>query len=152
MPNGELVPLTPDSLLLKGCQLRNTGWCYGIAIYTGHQTKIMKNSLESRSKKSKIELATNHYIIIIVLIQMLICVGSAFCNCIWVNVYGHNVQYLGFVYDPPIKSYFSSYLTSFLTWFIALMNFVSISLLVTLEMVKFFQAYFIEQDCMMYDI
>lgn len=32
------------------------------------------------------------------------------------------------------------------------MNFVSISLLVTMEMVKFFQGYFIEQDCMMYDI
>jgi len=31
------------------------------------------------------------------------------------------------------------------------MNFVSISLLVTLEMVKFFQGYFIETDWMMYD-
>jgi P-type E1-E2 ATPase len=31
------------------------------------------------------------------------------------------------------------------------MNFVSISLLVTLEMVKFFQAYFIQEDYMLYD-
>ena len=37
-------------------------------------------------------------------------------------------------------------------WFIALMNFVSISLLVTLEMVKLMQGYFIEQDWMLYDI
>jgi hypothetical protein len=32
---------------------------------------------------------------------------------------------------------------SVIVWFILLMNFVSISLLVTLEMVKFAQAYFI---------
>lgn len=32
------------------------------------------------------------------------------------------------------------------------MNFVSISLLVTLEMVKLMQGYFIEQDWMLYDI
>ena len=31
-------------------------------------------------------------------------------------------------------------------WFIALMNFVPISLLVTLEMINFFQAYFIAND------
>ena len=37
-------------------------------------------------------------------------------------------------------------------WFIALMNFVSISLLVTLEMVKLAQGYFIECDWMLYDI
>jgi phospholipid-transporting ATPase len=36
-------------------------------------------------------------------------------------------------------------------WFLAMMNFVSISLLVTLEMVKFTQGMFIEYDFMMYD-
>jgi len=42
-------------------------------------------------------------------------------------------------------------LVSFGTWFLALMNFVAISLMVTLEMIKFFQAYFIQEDWMMYD-
>ena len=46
--------------------MRNTGWCFGVAVYTGHQTKIMKNSLKGRPKKSRMELATNHYIIVIV--------------------------------------------------------------------------------------
>lgn len=56
MPDGELVPLNNEQLLLKGCQLRNTGFIFGIAVYTGHQTKVMNNSLKSRPKKSKIEL------------------------------------------------------------------------------------------------
>lgn len=41
---------------------------FGVAVYTGHQTKVMKNSLKSRPKKSKMELATNHYIVMIVII------------------------------------------------------------------------------------
>jgi len=40
---------------------------------------------------------------------------------------------------------------AFGTWFIAMMNFVSISLLVTLEMVKFAQAYFISNDVLIFD-
>ena len=40
---------------------------------------------------------------------------------------------------------------SIIVWFILLMNFVSISLLVTLEMVKFAQAYFIQEDYLLFD-
>ena len=36
MQDGNIIPLTNESLLLKGCQLRNTAWCYGVAVYTGH--------------------------------------------------------------------------------------------------------------------
>jgi hypothetical protein len=36
-------------------------------------------------------------------------------------------------------------------WFVALMNFVPISLLVTLESINFMQAYFIKNDIQIYD-
>ena len=36
-------------------------------------------------------------------------------------------------------------------WFLAMMNFVAISLVVSLEMVKVAQGLFIEQDYLMYD-
>ncbi len=36
MPSGELIPLSSEQLLLKGCQLRNTGHIFGVAVYTGH--------------------------------------------------------------------------------------------------------------------
>jgi len=49
------VPLNQDQLLLKGSCLRNTEWIFGFAVYTGHQTKVMNNSLKSRSKKSKVD-------------------------------------------------------------------------------------------------
>ena len=42
-------------------------------------------------------------------------------------------------------------LLTFGTWFINMMNFVPISLIITLEMVKFIQAYFINVDVMIFD-
>jgi magnesium-transporting ATPase (P-type) len=99
MPNKEIVPLTFDQILLKGCQLRNTGHCYGIAVYTGHQSKIMMNSLKQRTKKSKMEIMTNYYILMIILIEFIVCSGSAAYSCIWFRVDGRNISYLGFEYS-----------------------------------------------------
>lgn len=36
--------LDPSQLLLRGAQLRNTSWIYGIVVFTGHETKLMLNS------------------------------------------------------------------------------------------------------------
>jgi phospholipid-transporting ATPase len=38
------VPLGPDQMLLRGAQLRNTPWVYGIVVFTGHETKLMRNA------------------------------------------------------------------------------------------------------------
>lgn len=38
------VPLGPDQLLLRGAQIRNTPWAYGLVVFTGHETKLMRNA------------------------------------------------------------------------------------------------------------
>lgn len=63
----ESIPLDANQILLRGSSLRNTDYIYGIAVYTGHESKIMKNSPHARSKRSKLEVATNSYIIYIFL-------------------------------------------------------------------------------------
>ena len=52
-----------DNMLLRGSSLKNTKWAYGIAIYTGHDSKVMMNSMKNKPKFSRIEKATNRYII-----------------------------------------------------------------------------------------
>jgi|LauGreDrversion4_2_1035121.scaffolds.fasta_scaffold270293_2 hypothetical protein len=100
----------------------------------------MMNQLKSRTKKSKVDSATNKYIIIIVICQFLLCFFAGAYTNVWMHYWGdQNFPYLEFGVGvsasyPPAKSVF----ISVVAWFLLLMNFVSISLLVTLEMVKFF--------------
>lgn len=53
--DGEYIPLNVDMMLLRGSSLKNTEWVYGVAVFTGHETKVMRNSTNSKVKKSKIE-------------------------------------------------------------------------------------------------
>lgn len=47
-----------DQLLLRGTSLRNTGWVLGVAVYTGHDTKVMMNQSSAPNKTSRIEKQT----------------------------------------------------------------------------------------------
>lgn len=38
------IPLGPDQMLLRGAQIRNTPWSYGLVVFTGHETKLMRNA------------------------------------------------------------------------------------------------------------
>jgi magnesium-transporting ATPase (P-type) len=75
--NDHMIPLDVENMLMRGSSLRNTEWAYGVAIYTGHDTKVMMNSSKSQPKFSKIEKATNKYIIVGIAMQTVICILAA---------------------------------------------------------------------------
>uniref|UniRef100_H0ZE21 Phospholipid-transporting ATPase n=1 Tax=Taeniopygia guttata TaxID=59729 RepID=H0ZE21_TAEGU len=135
------VPLGSDQILLRGAQLRNTQWVHGIVVYTGHDTKLMQNSTSPPLKMSNVERITNIQILILfcILIAMsLICsIGSA----IWNQRHTGRDWYLDLNYGGA-----SNFGLNFLTFIILFNNLIPISLLVTLEVVKFIQAYFINWD------
>ena len=81
------ISLDANQILLRGSSLRNTEFAYGVVIYTGHESKIMKNSAASRVKKSSIEIKTNYLIIFTFALQIVSCVFAAIYSALWNNAY-----------------------------------------------------------------
>ena len=152
--NRDPIPLDAEQVLLRGSSLRNTSFILGIAIYTGHDTKVMKNSAKSRPKQSKIEIAMNRYIIISIFFQICVCLCASIFTVAWQKYNDNEKRYSYLALDEgedKEKGLPQLIFENFGKWFLIMMNFVSISLLVSLEMVKFVQGYFIEKDHMIYD-
>ncbi|XP_069747548.1 phospholipid-transporting ATPase IB-like isoform X4 [Narcine bancroftii] len=139
------APVGPDQILLRGAQLRNTQWIRGLVVYTGHDTKLMQNSTKAPLKRSNVEKVTNMQILILFCILVVMSLVSAVGTEIWNN--RHDVDDWYLTTSSGITANFGFNL---LTFIILYNNLIPISLLVTLEVVKFTQALFINWDMDMY--
>nr|CAD2144792.1 unnamed protein product [Meloidogyne enterolobii] len=137
------LPLNITQFLLRGAKLKNCKWVCGVVVYTGHESRLLMNSAAAPIKTSGIDILTNQRILflffLLIMITVVSVIGSEFFN--WI---------LG-------KSFYIklfhrwSFLWNALTFFILYNNIIPISLQVTLEVVRFFQAGYINQDLKMYD-
>ena len=141
--------LGTEQFLLRGSSLRNTDWIIGIAIYTGHETKVMLNSSNSKDKLSYVESSMNSEIVNILILQILICFFCSIFYIIWFEGAKEDTEvYLEL--DENSHGNFLTFILMFFSWVLIFTNFVPISLVVAIEMVKYFQAYFIKWDLRMY--
>ncbi|XP_072424387.1 probable phospholipid-transporting ATPase IA isoform X2 [Chiloscyllium punctatum] len=134
-------PLGQDQILLRGAQLRNTQWVIGIVVYTGHDTKLMQNTTQAPLKLSNVERITNLQILLLFGVLLFMSLVCAIGSTIWTSRHAAGDWYLDF--SGSGISYFG---LNFLTFIILFNNLIPISLLVTLEVVKFIQAFFINWD------
>ncbi|XP_076446469.1 putative phospholipid-transporting ATPase IA isoform X4 [Babylonia areolata] len=139
------VPLGPNQLLLRGSTLRNTGWIFGVVVYTGHQTKLMLNSTTTPLKRSNVEKLTNTQILLLFLLLVVLSLVCAVANSVWTGRHATKDWYLFFEVEPE-----ANFGLTLLTFIILYNNLIPISLQVTLEMVKFIQAILINWDLDMY--
>lgn len=148
-----MISLNADNLLLRGCSLRNTDYIYGITVFQGHDTKIMRNSAQAKYKFSQLELHTNTSILMILLTQIVLASIGAIFGASWVTKYQDATSYLGTTDVPESEKHgFGYYLVQQIgTWILIFTNFVPISLMVSLEIVKFWQAGFMAKDHQMFD-
>ena len=63
----DTISLGPENVLLRGMNLRNTESIYGLVVYTGHDTKVMRNSASAKYKFSKLEKMMNKAILIVLI-------------------------------------------------------------------------------------
>lgn len=132
-------------MLQRGAMLRNTAWIFGVVIYTGHETKLMKNSMAAPLKRSTVDKLTNTQILMLFMMLITLCITSGLCNLFWTQRHSATDWYLGL---GDFKSMSLGY--NLLTFFILYNNLIPISLQVTLELVRFLQAIFINYDIEMY--
>ena len=55
--------LDNNRVLLRGCVLRNTKWCFGLVLFAGPDTKLMMNGGKAQFKRTRIDELTNILII-----------------------------------------------------------------------------------------
>ena len=153
-PNNTEFFLDIDNFILRGCSLKQTSYIYAVVIYVGHDTKIMRNSVSAKEKVSKIENIMNNQIIIVFILQFIIGFISSLVGNIQLN---SDMKYLEYIYPPlneneKMKITFGKFIITIGTWVILVNNIVPISLLMTMEMVKYIQGIFISWDYHMYDL
>jgi phospholipid-transporting ATPase len=140
--------LSNKQVLLRGCTLRNTKWIYGVVVYAGKESKLMKNASRPPLKRSLVEERMNIGLIILFSIMLSVCIIGSVMNSVWHRQNIDKVWYLDFPDNFDID------LNAFLVFWAFLILFavmVPISLYVTLEVVKLFHASLISSDIEMYD-
>uniref|UniRef100_A0A8C2PAE2 Phospholipid-transporting ATPase n=1 Tax=Capra hircus TaxID=9925 RepID=A0A8C2PAE2_CAPHI len=147
--NGSKHSLNNEKIILRGCVLRNTSWCFGMVIFAGPDTKLMQNSGKTKFKRTSIDRLMNTLVLWI--FGFLICLGTilAIGNSIWENQVGDQFRTFLFWNEREKNSVFSGFLT-FWSYIIILNTVVPISLYVSVEVIRLGHSYFINWDRKMY--
>jgi phospholipid-transporting ATPase len=143
---GKSYSLDKKNILLSGAQLRNTPWAIGFSVYTGNDTKLRQNMMERRFKQSRVEKKVNLYIMFILAWQFCMCFVLAILGGNWTAKYHDDHYYLDeSEYEAPLRGFLN-----FFTYFLLLNTMLPISLIVSLELIKLCQAFFMNNDLEMY--
>lgn len=146
--------LDNDKIILRGCVLRNTQWCYGMVIFAGKDTKLMQNSGKTKFKRTSIDRLLNLLIIGIVFFLLSLCLFCMIGCGIWESLLGRYFQvYLpwdSLVPTEPIAGATVIALLVFFSYSIVLNTVVPISLYVSVEVIRFVQSFLINWDEEMY--
>ena len=140
------LPLGPDQLLLRGATLRNTPWIHGVVVFTGHETKLMRNATATPIKRTNVERRVNTQILMLVGVLIVLSVVSSVGDLIIRLTIGDNLFYLSIESTSLVKQFFSD----LFTYWILYSNLVPISLFVTVEIIKYWQAFLISSDLDIY--
>ncbi|XP_043218324.1 phospholipid-transporting ATPase ID-like isoform X2 [Amphibalanus amphitrite] len=152
--NGKKFALDNDKILLRGCVLRNTQWCYGVVIFAGRDTKLMQNSGKTKFKRTSIDRLLNVIILGIVGFLLLMCLFCTIACGIWETVTGQYFRvYLPWDALAPEGATAGATVTALLVFFsyaIVLNTVVPISLYVSVEVIRLMQSFLINWDLAMY--
>lgn len=82
---------------MRGCYLRNTDYGIGVVIYTGMDTKIMKNLKKPPRKVSNVMKLMNKMLYTVFALQIVLIVIFAGLNISWMKNNSNAYYYLNIV-------------------------------------------------------
>ncbi|KAI9203837.1 uncharacterized protein BJ171DRAFT_562172 [Polychytrium aggregatum] len=152
-PASKVIPITINSTMLRGCVLRNTQWLVGMVVFTGAESKIMMNSGDTPSKRSRIDIQMNVQVLLNFLVLVAMC---TICGIIQ-GVYAGSFIFEDAPFAPEggkdtlsSSPAFSAFLT-FFNCMIMFQNIIPIALYISIDIAKSVQSLFINFDEDMYD-
>ncbi|KAJ6690661.1 hypothetical protein OIU85_006870 [Salix viminalis] len=83
--DGKRLSLGPSNIILRGCELKNTSWAIGVAVYCGRETKAMLNNSGSPSKRSWLESRMNSEIIVLSVFLIALCTVVSISAAVWLR-------------------------------------------------------------------
>uniref|UniRef100_A0A3Q1H375 Phospholipid-transporting ATPase n=1 Tax=Anabas testudineus TaxID=64144 RepID=A0A3Q1H375_ANATE len=148
---GQKYPLDNEKILLRGCTLRNTEWCFGLVLFGEERKKTKlkhRNCGKTTFKRTSIDRLMNVLVLCIFVFLGFMCTVLAVGNSIWENKEGSNFT----VFLPRQdgnSAAFSAFLT-FWSYVIILNTVVPISLYVSVEIIRLGNSFYIDWDRKMY--
>uniref|UniRef100_A0A8C9TC09 Phospholipid-transporting ATPase n=1 Tax=Scleropages formosus TaxID=113540 RepID=A0A8C9TC09_SCLFO len=140
--------LDNERILLRGCTLRNTEWCFGLVIFAGPETKLMQNCGKTTFKRTSIDHLMNVLVLFIFGFLAFMCTVLAIGNGIW--EFQEGSVFTAFLPRPDgVDASFSAFLT-FWSYVIILNTVVPISLYVSVEIIRLGNSFYIDWDRKMY--
>lgn len=142
-PKDMVEPIGINNILLRGCSLQNTEWVLGVVVFTGPETKIMLNSGQTPTKRPALAKQLNYNVIPNFTILFILCLVTGIANGVaWASVGSWTFfEYGSYGGTPTVEG-----IVAFFSGLILFQNFVPISLYITLEIIRTFQALFIYFD------
>uniref|UniRef100_A0A8C7N9Y3 Phospholipid-transporting ATPase n=1 Tax=Oncorhynchus kisutch TaxID=8019 RepID=A0A8C7N9Y3_ONCKI len=145
---GEMYSLDNERVLLRGCTLRNTQWCFGLVVFGGPDTKLMQNCGKTTLKRTSIDRLMNVLVLSIFGFLAVMCLILAVGNGIW--EYQEGSKFAAFLpKQEGVNAPFSAFLT-FWSYVIILNTVVPISLYVSVEIIRLGNSFYIDWDRKMY--
>ncbi|XP_055352737.1 phospholipid-transporting ATPase ID-like [Paramacrobiotus metropolitanus] len=138
-------PLTNNQILLRGCILRNTAWCFGVVLFAGQDTKLMQNSGQTKFKRTHIDYQLNYIIIGIMVFLLAMCTFCAVACSIWERRTGSKFQSVQ-PWEAFAESETPIAVLVFFSYIILLNTVVPISLYVSVEIIRFAHSFWIDCD------
>ncbi|ANQ08164.1 Adenylate and guanylate cyclase catalytic domain containing protein [Plasmodium coatneyi] len=131
--------LSISNVVFKGSYIKNTDYIFGVIIYTGTDTKIMKNILKSVYKSGNINRELNIYTILTIIFTFICVFISVLCKWTEDDKFKNGIHFLLITVKDNLFE-------SIVKYTLLYSNIVPISILITVDLISILQSVFIEND------